>query len=190
MQALEWFEVLAALRFAIVSVRTSTRGIAYGQMEQPDDPDDLIMFREPARADARSMRGRSYAFAVCAMLMLGSTVFAAPGVHAITKAACNQPIVVARLAFGPGTIPRGGASTARLSGRNCTRHPRAVSILWTGKFSGNGAVNCPVIDPLSQKLTVPAASALTASLRFVVQPRARPACSPRRRASPTTRAVT
>ena len=43
--ALEWFEVFAALRFAIVSVRTSTRGIAYGQMEKPDDPDDLIMFR-------------------------------------------------------------------------------------------------------------------------------------------------
>jgi aminoglycoside phosphotransferase (APT) family kinase protein len=42
---LEWFEVFAALRFAIVSVRTSTRGIAYGQMEKPDDPDDLIMFR-------------------------------------------------------------------------------------------------------------------------------------------------
>ena len=37
--------MLAALRFAIVSVRTSTRGIAYGQMEQPADPDDLIMFR-------------------------------------------------------------------------------------------------------------------------------------------------
>ncbi len=44
-RALEWFEVLAALRFAIVSVRTSTRGIAYGQMEQPADPDDLVMFR-------------------------------------------------------------------------------------------------------------------------------------------------
>jgi aminoglycoside phosphotransferase (APT) family kinase protein len=43
--ALDWFEVFAALRFAIVSVRTSTRGIAYGQMEQPDDPDDLVMFR-------------------------------------------------------------------------------------------------------------------------------------------------
>jgi hypothetical protein len=42
---LEWFEVFGALRFAIVSVRTSTRGIAYGQMEQPADPDDLIMFR-------------------------------------------------------------------------------------------------------------------------------------------------
>jgi aminoglycoside phosphotransferase (APT) family kinase protein len=42
---LEWFEVFAALRFAIVSVRTSTRGIAYGQMEKPTDPDDLIMFR-------------------------------------------------------------------------------------------------------------------------------------------------
>jgi aminoglycoside phosphotransferase (APT) family kinase protein len=44
-QDLAWYEVFAALRFAIVSVRTSTRGIAYGQMEQPDDPDDLIMFR-------------------------------------------------------------------------------------------------------------------------------------------------
>ena len=42
---LEWFEVFAALRFAIVSVRTSTRGIAYGQMEKPEDVDDLIMFR-------------------------------------------------------------------------------------------------------------------------------------------------
>ena len=42
---LEWFEVFAALRFAIVSIRTSTRGIAYGTMEEPADPDDLIMFR-------------------------------------------------------------------------------------------------------------------------------------------------
>ena len=35
----------AALRFATVSVRTSARSIAYGQMPAPDDPDDLIMFR-------------------------------------------------------------------------------------------------------------------------------------------------
>jgi aminoglycoside phosphotransferase (APT) family kinase protein len=45
-QALEWFEVYAALRFAIVSIRTSVRGIAYGSMEQPADPDDLVMFRD------------------------------------------------------------------------------------------------------------------------------------------------
>ena len=32
-------------RFAIVSIRTSKRGIAYGVMEEPADPDDLIMFR-------------------------------------------------------------------------------------------------------------------------------------------------
>ena len=44
-QDLHWYEVYGALRFAIVSVRTSTRGIAYGQMEAPPDPDDLIMFR-------------------------------------------------------------------------------------------------------------------------------------------------
>jgi|ERR1700730_8947591 aminoglycoside phosphotransferase (APT) family kinase protein len=42
---LEWFEVFAALRFAIVSVRTTTRGIAYGTQEKPPDPDDYIMFR-------------------------------------------------------------------------------------------------------------------------------------------------
>ena len=44
-EALEWFEVFAALRFAIVSVRTSLRGVTYGQAEMPDDPDDFIMFR-------------------------------------------------------------------------------------------------------------------------------------------------
>ena len=44
--ALEWFEVFAALRFAIVSVRTSTRDIAYGKSERPSDPDDLIFFRD------------------------------------------------------------------------------------------------------------------------------------------------
>jgi aminoglycoside phosphotransferase (APT) family kinase protein len=42
---LEWFEVFAAQRFAIVSVRTSTRSFAYGVQERPDDLDDLIMFR-------------------------------------------------------------------------------------------------------------------------------------------------
>ena len=42
---LGWYEVFGALRFAIVSVRTSTRSMAYGQMERPEDPDDLIMFR-------------------------------------------------------------------------------------------------------------------------------------------------
>jgi aminoglycoside phosphotransferase (APT) family kinase protein len=45
-EALEWFEVFAALRFAVVSVRTSIRGVTYGQREAPVDPDDLIMFRK------------------------------------------------------------------------------------------------------------------------------------------------
>lgn len=45
-EALEWFEVFAALRFAIVSVRTGTRGVVYGQSEAPADPDDHIMFRK------------------------------------------------------------------------------------------------------------------------------------------------
>jgi aminoglycoside phosphotransferase (APT) family kinase protein len=44
-EALEWFEVFAALRFATVSVRTTTRGVEYGQQEAPAEPDDVIMFR-------------------------------------------------------------------------------------------------------------------------------------------------
>jgi len=44
-RALEWFEVFAAQRFAIVSVRTTARGVAYGVQEKTDDPDDVIMFR-------------------------------------------------------------------------------------------------------------------------------------------------
>lgn len=44
-EALEWFEVFAALRFATVSVRTTWRSVAYGQAEAPADLDDVIMFR-------------------------------------------------------------------------------------------------------------------------------------------------
>jgi aminoglycoside phosphotransferase (APT) family kinase protein len=39
----EYYEVFAALRFAIVSVRTSARAISYGQMEPPADADGFIM---------------------------------------------------------------------------------------------------------------------------------------------------
>jgi aminoglycoside phosphotransferase (APT) family kinase protein len=42
---LEWFEVFAALRFAIISLRLSTRSIGHGMMESTEDPNDLIMFR-------------------------------------------------------------------------------------------------------------------------------------------------
>jgi aminoglycoside phosphotransferase (APT) family kinase protein len=42
---LDWYEVFAALRFAIVSIRTTTRGIAYGTQERPPEPDEYIMFR-------------------------------------------------------------------------------------------------------------------------------------------------
>jgi aminoglycoside phosphotransferase (APT) family kinase protein len=42
---LRWFTVYAALRYAIVSVRTTKRGVHFGQGEMPDDLDDLIMHR-------------------------------------------------------------------------------------------------------------------------------------------------
>ena len=37
--------MFAALRFGVVSVRTSLRTIAYGQAEEVSDLDDLIMFK-------------------------------------------------------------------------------------------------------------------------------------------------
>ena len=42
---MEWFEVLAATRMAIITIRTSMRTIVFGQAEQPADADDVIGFR-------------------------------------------------------------------------------------------------------------------------------------------------
>jgi aminoglycoside phosphotransferase (APT) family kinase protein len=55
---LEWYEMFAAQRFAIVSIRTTWRTVAYGDAEAPDDLDDVIMFRSlleemVERAEAR-----------------------------------------------------------------------------------------------------------------------------------------
>jgi aminoglycoside phosphotransferase (APT) family kinase protein len=44
-QALDWYEAFAALRFATVSIRTTLRSIHYGLQAFPDDPDELIMHR-------------------------------------------------------------------------------------------------------------------------------------------------
>jgi aminoglycoside phosphotransferase (APT) family kinase protein len=40
---LEFYEMFAALRFAIISLRTSARAIAYGQMEAPAEREGLVM---------------------------------------------------------------------------------------------------------------------------------------------------
>ena len=42
---MEWYEVLAALRHAVITIRTSMRGVVFGQFERPADPDELIGFR-------------------------------------------------------------------------------------------------------------------------------------------------
>jgi len=42
---LRFFTVYAALRYAIVSVRTTLRGVHFGQMQMPGDLDDLVMHR-------------------------------------------------------------------------------------------------------------------------------------------------
>ncbi len=48
---LHWYEVFAATRFAIVSLRTSGRAIHYGEMEDPgDDVDGLVMHAHLLRA--------------------------------------------------------------------------------------------------------------------------------------------
>lgn len=42
---LGWYQLFAAARFAILSIRTGLRSIAYGEAARPDDPDDLFMSR-------------------------------------------------------------------------------------------------------------------------------------------------
>jgi aminoglycoside phosphotransferase (APT) family kinase protein len=45
LEDLAWYEALAALRFAIISIRTSLRSVAFGLQEPPAHPDDVIMFQ-------------------------------------------------------------------------------------------------------------------------------------------------
>jgi aminoglycoside phosphotransferase (APT) family kinase protein len=42
---LHWYRTYASTRFAIVSIRTSSREAAYGNRPYPDDPEDLLMNR-------------------------------------------------------------------------------------------------------------------------------------------------
>jgi hypothetical protein len=48
-----WFQPLAALRFAIISIRTSQRNDAFGVVRAPEDPDGLITFVPHLRHEAR-----------------------------------------------------------------------------------------------------------------------------------------
>ena len=41
----DWYFVFGALRFMIISTRTSARAVAYGQMEAPASPDELLINR-------------------------------------------------------------------------------------------------------------------------------------------------
>jgi aminoglycoside phosphotransferase (APT) family kinase protein len=41
---LAWYEGFAALRFAIISIRTTLRSVHFGQQAAPENPDDVVMF--------------------------------------------------------------------------------------------------------------------------------------------------
>ena len=43
---LEWFTVYAALRYAIVSIRTTMRRAHFGEAPMPEDADDIVMHRD------------------------------------------------------------------------------------------------------------------------------------------------
>src|SRR4249920_3866743 len=114
------------------------------------------------------MRGRGQLLTLIVMVGLGSFAVSGAPAGAIPGSGCTRPIVISRLAFGPGTILPSQKSTARLAGRNCTKHPRPVTITWTGHFEGVTTTGCPIIDPLVQKITVPKASALLAHVAYLV----------------------
>jgi aminoglycoside phosphotransferase (APT) family kinase protein len=44
---LQWFMVYAALAYAIVFLRTGARSVHFGERDNPDDVDDLILNRQP-----------------------------------------------------------------------------------------------------------------------------------------------
>jgi len=46
---LAWYEAFAGLRFGIILARMRLRSIAFGVQEDPEDPNDLMMF--PALLD-------------------------------------------------------------------------------------------------------------------------------------------
>lgn len=43
---LEWYITYAAVRFGVISLRTSSREVAYGNRPAPEDPEELIMHRD------------------------------------------------------------------------------------------------------------------------------------------------
>jgi hypothetical protein len=114
------------------------------------------------------MKGRGRLLALIGIVGLGSLAFTGTPAGAIPGSGCTRPIVITRLAFGPGTILPSQKSTARLAGRNCTKHPRSVSIQWSGSFSGTSTTGCPVFDPFVQTITVPKTSALLAHVVYLV----------------------
>jgi aminoglycoside phosphotransferase (APT) family kinase protein len=55
---LDWYTTYAALRYAIVSIRTTMRRAHFGEAPMPEDPDDVVMHRDGLeRLLARSPRG-------------------------------------------------------------------------------------------------------------------------------------
>ncbi len=44
---LEWYLMYAAVQFGIVYLRTGCRSVHFGEREMPEDPDELLINREP-----------------------------------------------------------------------------------------------------------------------------------------------
>ena len=114
------------------------------------------------------MRGRGAAFAACVLFLFGSSVASSAPVGAIPGSGCTRPIVISRLAFGPGTILPSQQSMARLAGRNCTKHPKTVKVAWSVRYTGASTAGCPAIAPSVQTITVPGGKGLAAKNAYVV----------------------
>ncbi|MGH9060295.1 MAG: phosphotransferase family protein, partial [Acidimicrobiales bacterium] len=47
---LDWFMLYASMRFAIIYLRVAQRQLAFGELEMPDDPDDVLLHRAQLEA--------------------------------------------------------------------------------------------------------------------------------------------
>ncbi len=102
-----------------------------------------------------------------AVFLVGASVTAVPGAGAVPRGACDRPVLVTTLAFGPSVVAPGGTSTVRLSGRNCSRREQQVTVTWIGTFTGD-RTGCPAIDPVARALTIPRGAGLRDQQTYLV----------------------
>ncbi len=86
-------------------------------------------------------------------------VGASPTVSGVASASASAPkastcvVSITSLRFHPRHVAAGGSAVVKVTARNCTHQPQAVTLTWLGQFAGPQPgipAGCPVMDPVAQ----------------------------------------